>query len=369
MPLADFCRLMSQRSGVSIILSESLDNRTVTVEVRDQPVSQVLGGVARRAGVQVARVGDLFFLGELRREDRGLLVRRVRRLSADDIRAAVATLQSEHGASAVYSDGLVTIGDRVEVLARLSEMFDQVEAADSPTWVVQLYILSLSASDARELAIDSRPALDVSLAFATSSATVGTLPATSASLNGGLDAVLSYARDRGREAIIAEPLFLMQDGSQARQVRGSRVPIPRRVVSDQGTVTTEGYDYEQTGLIVEVDLREQSQGIAALDLVAELSEITGFVEAAPITTQERVETRVCMASGGVYLVAASERMSKRDETRLGLSFGDAVTTEARQLQVWARACRVAGPAVAPARSECEHGGGRWPEIERLPPID
>lgn len=331
-------------------MEAALDQASVTLEVKDQSIDEVLGVVARRAGVQVTRTGNLYFLGQLRREDRGVLVRRVRRLSKDEVREAVATMASEYGQSVAFDDGLVVVGDRVEVLARLHEMLNQVEAAPSPVWVVQLYLLSLSAKELQDLGIDNTPALDLSLAFAagssaaTAAGAAAVAPAT-ANLKGGLHSLLRVAQSSEDGCLMAEPLFYLVDGSKSEIVRGDRVPVPRNVVSNQGTVTTQGYDFVQTGLTVRCELREVSGQSAALTVHTEVSAITDFVGSAPVVAREAYDTRCVVESGGVYLLGSMARSSLDHQKTNGLRLGTKTTDEKRILQVWGRAVRVGGPAV------------------------
>src|SRR5689334_16514110 len=66
--MVEFSRLLADKCQVSIAWDASLDKFPVTVEAKDQDVSVVLGVVARRAGCQLSRTGNLFFLGTLKPE-------------------------------------------------------------------------------------------------------------------------------------------------------------------------------------------------------------------------------------------------------------------------------------------------------------
>lgn len=378
-PLREFVRQVSNLTGVSIVIDQALDEQPVTVEVVDQSVDQVLSMVARRLSVQATRSGSMYFLGTLRKEDRGILVRRVRRLSQDEISLAVHTLLSDHGATASFGDGLVVIGDRVEVLARVDDLLNQVEAAESSTWVVQLYLVSLADRDLHDLGIDGTPALDLSVAFAGASSQLGGFSiAPQHHLSAGLQALLRAAKSQQNVGLIAEPLFYLADGEKARLVRGDRVPIPVReqFAANGATTSTTTYTMTQTGLILNVQLRELSSSSAALTVHTELSEITGYVDdVAPITTTEEYETRANVSSGGVFLVGAIERSQVEKKRSVGLRFGETSSAERRLLQIWCRAVRVGSPSVAAgtatersaAGAERSEGAGLAAEpVEQLP---
>jgi len=298
-------------------------------------------------GVQVSRTGTLFFLGALRPEDKGVLVRRCRRLTGDQLREAVDVLRGQYGRVIAYPDGLVVVGDTVEVLQRVAELLDKIEAAETATWVVQLYLVSLAEKELRQLGLDLKPAVDVSATFAAASQglTVGT-PHVATHLAGGLGAVLKAARARSSGAIVAEPLFLLGDGGKASFVRGDRVPIPQQTVSAQGTNSTSGYSYVQTGLELSVAVREVGARSANVTLEASISTITGYVGLAPIVSQEAFKgAPTVMESGGVYLCGSLRRQDKQSTWQTALQLYKGRDETDQVIQVWCRCFRIGEPVV------------------------
>lgn len=350
LPLPAFARWVADKAGVSIVIEDTLETRKVTLDVRDVAVSDLLGMVARRADSQVTRVGRLFYLGQLRPEDKGVLVRKVGRLSGDELSRAVGVLLSEYGRCQCFADGLVLVGDRVEVLQRVDELLNGVESAAASTWVVQLYVVNLSNADVADLGLDALPALEVAATVAgVSGGGIGAATAiassanTAARLKGGLDLVLRASRVRNSVVVLGQPLFLMVDGDATHMGSGQRVPVPRRTVSDQGTVTTAGFDYIDTGLQIDVELREVAHERARLRVKGSFSTVQSFVEAAPVVSRDDYSSSAVIASGGVYLVSALERTQAEKTQRGPLSLGLKNSDVGQVVQIWARAYRVAGP--------------------------
>lgn len=339
------------------MVEQRLDAEFVTADFRNETPSEMLHVIARRLGCEVTRIGSLYYLGTLKREDRGVLVRRVRRLSSDELHECVRVLTSDQGATATFSDGLCVIGDRVDVLSRIDELLNQVEQADSATWVVQLYLVSLEAAAIRDLGFDVRPTVEVAATFAAASG--GAAGAPAAALTGGLNAVLAAAASNSNAHLVAEPLFLLVDGGDSEFVRGERVPVPRRVVSDQGTVTTEGFEMIQTGLTCRVSLRELRADAAKMTLDLSMSDITRFVESAPVTREDAYRTQAEIRSGGVYLLGSLVRQADSDKQLGGLltQYGQQRTDTV--MQVWGRAYRVGSPAelVSSERIHCDETRG------------
>ena len=355
MPLVSFLRWVSDRAGVSVVADSKLDQTPVTLDVINEQISDVLGMVARRMGVQVTRTGNLYYLGTLRPEDRGVLVRRCRRLTSADLSAAVAVLLSENGRAHAYDDGLLVVGDRVEVLQRVHELLDRIESSASVCWCIQLYLVSLGNSDLTDLGLDVEPTLNVAYTFATASNSLGAASAASsavkgATLNGGLSAILKAAKQRKGVAIQAEPLFTLIDGGEAEFIRGDKVPVPKSITTQNGFVETAGFDYVQTGLDVHVGIRELSDDAARFKTSVKISEVTGQVSTAPITSDQSFDAESVIHSGGVYLLGSLKRSEVQHTQSSSLKWGDTKQVDNAVLQVWCRAYRV-GRLVDEGRSE------------------
>ncbi|MBA4016212.1 MAG: hypothetical protein C0483_03385 [Pirellula sp.] len=378
MPITMFARWVADRAAVSVVIDDRLEGRTVTLDVADVAVSDVLGMVARRANSQVTRSGKLYFLGELRPEDRGVMVRKCTRLSQEEWNNAISVLLSEHGRCQPFTDGLVVVGDRVEVLQRISELIDQVEAAEAAAWVVQLYIVSLTADDVMSLGLDVLPALEVAATVA--SASNGALPSLTPTtqLKGGLDVVLQAARERSSVSIVGEPLFLLVDGETSHLGSGQRVPIPLRTVSNQGTVNTTAYQFVDTGFQLDVGIREVGFDRTKLTVNAAISSVVGYVDQAPILAKDDFKSASVISSGGVYLLGALDRTGNEKNVAKWLGIGGRDKQTKQLVQVWARSYRIAGPCPAHDGPEPGPTGGATlaqpsapaqAEIVPLPPVD
>ncbi len=316
-----------------MVVSQSLDSRPVTVEVTDIPVDSVIALVARRLGVEANRSGGVYFLGELRPEDRAVYVRSVKRLDAEGLKAALGVIVSANGRLETFEDGLVVLADKVEVVQRVADLVDAIEAAPSESWVVQLYLLSLRGYDFRELGLDAVPAADIAMRAAT---TGGSAFELSAALNGILVA------DQRREAsrIVAAPLFVLLDGSEASIADGEVLRVPQRTVSSEGTVTVTGFEQVQTGLEALVSVRDLGDGKATLDLDVSISEVTGFLEDLPQVQNQEFVTRAAIESGGVYLLGSLSRGSTLSGTRGAFLSVKRDEDDQRTVYVWARTYRI-----------------------------
>jgi type II secretory pathway component GspD/PulD (secretin) len=347
MPVAKLLQFIANETGASLVADEQLDQREVTFEVNDISLPELLGLVARRLGVQLGRVGNTWYLGQLRGEDRGVLVRKVRRLDADGIKTAVQVMLSDAGRLSTFPDGLLVCGDRVEVLERVRDLLDRVESSGAESWVVQLYLISVSSRKSQDMGIDVQPLVELSLALATRSGAASTQTTQAAVLASALGKVLKASATDQNVRIVAQPLFLMLDGESSRFSSGVSIPIAKKVVSDQGTVSTQGYEFTDAGVSCEVGIREVSTSLIRCKVNVELGQVQGFVEQAPIRSKDHFQTSAILAGSGVYLLGAlsqSQQSQQADGLTQKLPTRKSSDDKTTQVQIWARLHRVAGPA-------------------------
>ena len=332
-----FLRWISTESGVSVVCEDDLDQKPVSVEVQDQSVSDILGVVARRLGVQVTKTGNLYFLGTLRPEDRGVLVRVVKRMRSEELKQAVSSLLSQHGRAVAYDDGLVVIGDTVEVLRRVNEMLDAIDSAPSNSWVVQMYIIDMRDELSETLGIDTTIDGELAVNLAESTRSSNSYIAA----NGMLNTILKAERQKSNVALIAKPMFVLMDGSSSRFTSGESVPVPKKVVSDNGTVSTSGFEYIQTGLTFTCGVRESTIDTCRLSINVGMSSVVGFVEnSAPITNRQDFNTTAYVKTGGVYLLGSVKKDSQSSQKSGFFSLIHSQDKLHGTIQIWAKCYKI-----------------------------
>jgi type II secretory pathway component GspD/PulD (secretin) len=328
MPLTEFLRWLSNETGISVVCAESIDTRPVTVDIVKQGVDGILSVVARRLGVQVTRTANVYYIGDLRIEDKGVLVRRVSRLTGPEIIESIMTLLSENGRVAGYDDGLVIVGDKVEILQRVAELIEGVENAPSDSWFVQVFLLSFHNDNLLSYGIDL--SLDATYQKGLFSQDI--------IKDGFLSAAISASQEEKLVSLVSNPFFVMADGSTAMYVSGQNVPIPKKAVSDAGTITTTGYEYQQTGLQFKLSLRQVQQDKAFISLYFESSAIADYVEAAPVTLAEKFESAFNINSAVPYLVGSIRTDKKSDKLSGWLSQQKSGSGDT--LQIWCKAYKI-----------------------------
>lgn len=350
----DFLRYVTQQTGESVACDESLDSHKIDIQVIDQPIAEVLQAVARRCGVNVTRVGSIYFLGQVHPEDRGVLCRRVSRLSGPMLREAVGVLLSENGRAVAHDDGLLIVGDRVNVLQRVAELLERIESAGADSWVIQLVMADRYHHRDADIGGGVNPTADVAYNFAAASSNNFT-----GSFNGGvnIEAAFRAVLNRSNKKAVFSPLIVVAEGAKAGYRSGQQLPVARKTVSPYGVVQTEGFDYLQTGTNISVSVRQMAEGLASLNLSLAMDNFDGFDpnSGGPVITKRQFETLANIRSGGVYLLGSFDGVSVQ-HTRPGLiAIHRQSDKTATSVDVWARCYKVGGARVTPSTDQFEPG--------------
>ena len=149
--------------------------------------------------------------------------------------------------------------------------------------------------------------------------------------------------------LYASPMLLIRDGKTGKWKDGQKVPIAQKTVSDSGTVTTTGYNYVETGFIVSATVKQSKRG-GLVTLSIEKSDISSYVEEAPLTSQSVYTTDVEMEPLKPYLLGELSQFELLDTQRDVLTFGRDKGKVV--MQVWGQLYRIRGASYenfAPAK--------------------
>ncbi|MDD5597253.1 MAG: hypothetical protein PHV82_04875 [Victivallaceae bacterium] len=328
MPLSLFCRVVSDKTFAGIVYNNSLSNSLISGEFKKSDVGEVLNIIARQLDVECLKVGDTYFLGKIKQEDRGILVKRVRGFDASDLRSSITSLLSEVGKCQVFSNGVIVVSDREHVLTRVSQMCDYIEAGFSGSWILQLYFVVVKKDALLEAGFDMESSGTLSYNVSNSTVSLD---------NVKLDGVFNLISQSNFADMYATPMFLLRDGIEGKWSDGKRIPIPQKTTSTYGVVSTTGFTYVDTGLNISATVRE-SKSAALLKLSVSLSDVDSYVEYAPVTSQCAFNSECELEQNRVYLVGEMARYKVLDTQKKILNFG---TDRGKStVQVWACVYRI-----------------------------
>ena len=332
MPVGTFFRVISDHFNVGLVFSESLQDKTISAEIKDSDLLSVLNVVSRQLSVDVVRVGNTFYVGSLRAEDRGFYVRSLPGYSKDELSSLGHSLISQSGKVSAVTDGLIVITDHESVISRVSEVFDQISRLDNQTYILQLLFVMLRKDALLESGLDVSTSGSISYNLSENSLDFKDF---------NIDALFNLANSSQYFDLYASPMFVLREGVPAVWKDGQKIPIPRRTVSSEGTVTTSGYDYVEPGFLVRAQIsRFGSSG--RLSLNVERSEVTGYTDYMPVIRQVSLNSSLDMTPFRLYLIGELSSFKSVDSQRNLLSLGRDKGKSV--VQVWGQFYRI-GSAV------------------------
>lgn len=341
--MGSFCRQMARDFELSVVIDEKLETRKISLDVTDTPVDQVMAMVAKRIGSELTITGDLYYVGNLDPEDRGLFCGRSTGMRPDDLQSAIQALLSTDGNLFVDQRGVMVVADKIGVINRVHEVIDMVEALDRDVWVCQYHLITVGRKALADIGVET--------------AVVGTLAGGKSDVT--FSAVMDAVAGDFSGKTISEPVFLVNDGEMQRFRMGSQVPIVTSQIDGQTGRLTESIQFREVGLTLETLLtgREGEKGALAYTLSDE--RVESYNEEGPVITGAEMTGTVDVESGGVYLLASYTASRDADGWSLLQRFGFMREDTRSVTQLWLRVAKVKPTA----RSGLSEGG---PEFESEP---
>lgn len=273
-------------------------------------------------------------------------------MTEEQVTSAAAGFLSHDGTLTALPDGLVVIGDRLEVVERLVEMFDRLEKAPSVVWCVQLHVISMSDRDLLDFGLDVHPALELAAGYAnlsnvTKDLTLGVAQGIrgeggASVADASLSAVLRATRERATMRIVADPLFTCVDGSAATVTRGLKIPVRTSTITGpNGSTVSNNVRFVQTGLEATVSVREISDRVGRLDLkltVADVQRVDS--ELGPTTDDQGLTCQTDVETGGVYLLGGLRRGKAEKGRGAFFTLGEKNSNEGDVWLIWGKVYRI-----------------------------
>lgn len=327
-----FIRLFSDKTGTGIIYSSEADSYKITAEFKNNTPEEIMSMIARRFDFELIKSQNTFYLGKLKPEDKGIYVKKIGGYGQADIQSAISVFLSEFGKVFVQKDGVVIVADREKVLQRVVEMLEYLENSTDNSWIIQYYLIS----QRKELKIQAGGDLKTSGTLAYNYNKESGFNYSAKDLGQSLEVVLNLSSDLIQ--VHGTPMFLLRDGTSSYWQDGTSYPIPKKTVSDYGTVTTNGYEYKDVGLLINTTLRECKSG-ATLTVDIQDSNITGYVDLSqPILSKTQIKTETIVKSGHIYLIGEFNMHTLRgDESNV---FDFTASTGKVAIQLFCRAYKI-----------------------------
>ena len=282
-------------------------------------------------------MGEAWFIGEPRPEDRAIFTTQTGRLSAEEMLATAESLLSEGGRATISKDGLLIVSDRVSVLSSMQHLIDQINAAPVGAWVCQFYLVHIATEKAHDLGLDPVP-----IARAAASYTIDQTGSTSAwAFSAEIDEVFKTSATDGLLEMVAQPLMLLTPGHAAEFKRTRTQWADKKGLTRDGIVFTESFEQFETGYTLGATLRPLSDGGALLDWSVSDTQLVGETpEGLPISDGYSMSGTNSIRSGGALLLQRQDITRHTEQIGGLLRAEEQKSRQSYEVQLWARSYRV-----------------------------
>lgn len=339
-PLSALAELLILDAGLSLSYPPDLAQTPVYVAWEQREALPALRALAEQLGLIAIVRGDTEVeLAPERASDVEIAALAAVYEDPIQVQAIASQLLSSVGSAEVLGN-LVVVADVPDRLSKI-ESLAEVLSAERSQWLIEARYIEVSQAWDRRIGAEVRASGGLSLTF---SAEDLLDPIRGGSL---VVELLAEAEQGTRDARqIATTRVYCLDGRTARSDYGQRTPIPVRSVSPEGTVTTVRYDYVDTGVILDVSLRELPSGSAMISVAPEISSVIGQVDSAPITARSRVQSDAILESGGVLLLGGLDLDDSSESVNGALGYRRRDAHSSRSVVVVLRAERVRGASAS-----------------------
>ena len=275
MPFSIFIRWLSDRSNFGFVYQNGLENKKISAEVQSATIEEIVDTISRSHNLKFLKIGNTYYIGDLRKEDRGFLVKRVLSVEKEFLKQSVDSILSETGKCSVSENCLLVVSDFSTVLSRISDMCDQLQDSSPGTWILQFFITMQKKQININAGADFNSSGSIAYALTKEQGDSNFSSSDSTNITNNIELILNNKSEY--IDVISAPMMLIRDGSSGEWYDGVTTPIPEYTVSSYGVRTVSGYKDYKTGFSLKSSIRETPEG-CILQCKYESSNITGYTD-------------------------------------------------------------------------------------------
>lgn len=250
-------RSLTDISGIPIAWDSALDNELLSGTFVNQPLFVVLSAVCQRSKVSLSEFGGGFYLGEFKEGSLASAVVRIPPIDKAELKGALDSFKTENG-SCIMVGSFIWIRNTFENVQRIINDLEVLRTKSERSYIAEVFFIRVNEDDFVNLTADLRfNAVDI---FA-SSFNVEQLFSMFVSADGKL----------GSAVVDTRPVLLLSEGREAKFEVGSEINKERKVINENGTMETSGYDKFSDGIILSLKLNRTSEEKYSVDLNLEVS--------------------------------------------------------------------------------------------------
>jgi hypothetical protein len=294
-PFGQAMSILTQETNAPIIWSVTLDSTFASGIFNGVPLSSVLDVLARRAGASVTEIGGVFYVGEVRKEDRAFIVLRIPPVAKGEFLAAVKQSCSIEGAVSVVGS-CVWICDNMESLRKLVSAVETIRERSERSYVAEIYFIRVNEDHFVQLSADLEfKQIDIfSSAF---------------NVEQLFEMFVNADVSTGWSQISQRPVLYLSEGRKVMFSDGKEITRERKTLTENGAVETTGYTKFQDGLQLSLLLNRVSDSFYTVDVDLSVS-IFDKTDKATIPATDKSELKsagLLIQDSQVYYIGSLRR--------------------------------------------------------------
>lgn len=305
---------VGRQAGVGLAFPAQVGDKPVSFIADKEPGETAIRRLAAMVGLAAVKDGQLVQFVERGKAVEGVTLVRTGYADPTKLGEALKSMGGDDVKVTVVGDRVVVAGSPavLERAAQMREWFDK----GYDGWHLEVKLVRVSKKFAERVGIDWKVSANVKAAAGTLIDDLIPAPLVGARAEALVEAVAQFSQTDEDATIVYSAPLLVMEGRSATLQQGDRLPILRKAVSDQGTVTQTGFDTIDTGFKLRALATRVGSGVL-LELEPELSAVTGFVGEVPVLSRSSVQAS-CVVKSGEWIVLGGLESAEKRVGRTGL---------------------------------------------------
>lgn len=320
-PFGQAMGILTQETGIPIVWAASLDERQCFGAFNALPLSEVLNVLGRREGVAVAQVGGVYYLGEIRKEDRAFAVLRVPPVVKSEIIDAIRSSCSADGAVSSVGSCL-WICDNLESLRKVVSAIETIRDRNERSYVAEIYFIRVNEESFVNLTAD----LQIRQVDIFSSAF---------NLDELFQMFVNAEGSTGFAKISQRPVLYLSEGRKVVFSDGKELTREKKTLTENGAVETTGYSKFSDGTQLTMLLNRVSDLSYAVDVDLSVS-VFDKTDKSNVPAMDKSQLKaegLLVQDSKVYYIGSLRRDSRSDKGGL---FGYDFNKSLDMITIWIR---------------------------------
>jgi hypothetical protein len=321
-PLSQAVSIISEITGLSIVYSSSIQDHLVFGFFENVKVSEVLNVIARRSGSSLSLLGDVYYIGELKKEDRVFAVLRVPPVDRVQLLESLRLSCSNDGSVSIVGS-CIFLCDNVDSIRKLIGAIEEIRRFSSLCYVAEVFFIRVNEDDFLKLTAD----LEINqIDIFSSSFDVSNL----------FKMLVDTDGQKGFSKIVYRPILFLSEGRESMFSDGREITREQKSISDYGISSTSGYQKFTDGLVLKLMLNRISNDFYSLDFDFSVSTFDKSDTISVIPSSDKsslVSKGLLLQDSSVYYIGSLKRDVLGNQ---GGIFSFSVNRSHDMLTVWVR---------------------------------